>query len=660
MLRTIVIRLTIVAGLIVCGIGSGTGWAAQESHVDDDVYALGEIVVTEDGQGPEGVGTVREITAAEIEERGARTLDEAIALLPGVVVRTGAQGVPRVDIRGFRSRHIVLLLNGIPMNPSYDGQFDPTFIPVENIAMIKVSYGNASVLYGDNGLAGVINIITKKGRKGLHGSIGGEVGQGERNRGEVTVSAGDDNVALFVGASMMDQKGYELSGDFDASEHEDGDLRENSDKRNENVFANLGMFPSDSFQMGMTINYIKAAYGIPPTTIDDTMDPEFGSSLKYERMDDTHGLSGQISAAYDDGGPFDMRGWLFISSLEEESNGYDSTYREIGPEGTYFLESDTDIFGTTLQAGYDLDRAGNLAFSLSGRQEKYLASGESYKRNNRFDSLDNNQHLEVYFAGAEYSVETAGHFGAVLGYTHLWLDKNEADQDDEGSYLMGVYYDVAPTTRLSGSIARKVRFPTIRQLYGDGANPDLLPETANNIEIGIEQTLPADSLLSVTGYYIDVNNYIEKDSSRTFQNNSSYLFQGIEVAGETRFIDNLMLRVTYTYLNSKDYSPGTTKDELQKRPENKFTFEGRYAFDFGLTAYGSLMFLSNQYDYGDTGIQYKLDDITVLNVKLDQAVWKNRFHLYVGVDNLLDDDYNEGIGYPAPGRYVYGGCKFRF
>ena len=456
-LKKTVTRLTVVVGLLVCGIGSGAGWAAQTNNGDDEVYSLGEIVVTEGEQGPEAVGKVREITAAEIEEMGARTLDEAIAMLPGVVVRTGAQGVPRVDIRGFRSRHVVLLLNGIPMNPSYDGQFDPTFIPVENIAKIKVSYGNASVLYGDNGLAGVINIITKKGRKGLHGSIGGEAGQGEKYRGEVTVSAGDDNVDLFVGASMMDQKGYELSGSFDETALEDGDLRENSDKRNENVFANLGIYPSDSFQMGLTFNYFKAAYGLPPTAIDTTMDPEFGSNLKYERMDDTLGASGQISAAYDDGGPFDMRGWLFISSLEEESNGYDSTYTQIGDENTFYLDSDTDIFGATLQAGYDLDRAGNLAFSLSGRRERYQASGLKYGRR-RDTSLDNNQQLEVYSTGVEYTVETAGHVGAVLGYTHLWLDKNEADSDDEGSYLLGVYYDVVPTTRLSGSIARRSAF----------------------------------------------------------------------------------------------------------------------------------------------------------------------------------------------------------
>ncbi|MDY6878752.1 MAG: TonB-dependent receptor plug domain-containing protein [Thermodesulfobacteriota bacterium] len=43
-------------------------------------------------------------------------------------MRTGAQGIPRINLRGLRSRHVTLLLNGIPFNSTYDGQFDPSII----------------------------------------------------------------------------------------------------------------------------------------------------------------------------------------------------------------------------------------------------------------------------------------------------------------------------------------------------------------------------------------------------------------------------------------------------------------------------------------------------------------------------------------------------
>jgi vitamin B12 transporter len=126
-------------------------------------YTLGEVVVTGERVGVESIGTVREITAADIARRHVRTLDQALGLLPGLDIRTASDGVPRVDLRGFRSRHVLLLLNGIPFNSAFDGQFDPSIIPVENIAKIKVSYGTHSVLYGQGGLGGSSMSLPKRG-----------------------------------------------------------------------------------------------------------------------------------------------------------------------------------------------------------------------------------------------------------------------------------------------------------------------------------------------------------------------------------------------------------------------------------------------------------------------------------------------------------------
>ena len=86
------------------------------------------VSVTEASELVEEVGTTRRISRADIEARNARTLDEALRMLPGVHVRTGGDGAPRIDVRGFRSRHVLLLMNGVPVNSSADGQFDPARI----------------------------------------------------------------------------------------------------------------------------------------------------------------------------------------------------------------------------------------------------------------------------------------------------------------------------------------------------------------------------------------------------------------------------------------------------------------------------------------------------------------------------------------------------
>lgn len=173
--------------LVFLVIGTWLGFAhngfSETATQQTATYTLGEIVVSGERAGVESIGTVREITADDITRRRVQTLDQALELLPGLDIRTGTDGVARVDLRGFRSRHVQLLLNGIPFNSTFDGQFDPSIIPVENIAKIKVSYGTHSVLYGQGGLGGVINVITKKGTEGLQGSAKLETGQRNRNLG---------------------------------------------------------------------------------------------------------------------------------------------------------------------------------------------------------------------------------------------------------------------------------------------------------------------------------------------------------------------------------------------------------------------------------------------------------------------------------------------
>ena len=150
----------------------------------------------------EQITTVDEVTAAQIERSGASTLDEAVRLVPGVAIVNGGDGVPRINIRGFRTRNITLLIDGVPQNGTYDGQFDPRAIPVDNIARIKITRGASSVLYGPGGNAAVIDIITKSAGPGLHATTEASVGFGKDKEGRVTASYGSSTVKSFASASV--------------------------------------------------------------------------------------------------------------------------------------------------------------------------------------------------------------------------------------------------------------------------------------------------------------------------------------------------------------------------------------------------------------------------------------------------------------------------
>jgi hypothetical protein len=63
-------------------------------------YTLGEVVAGAPREGAEAVQTEHSVTAEEIRELGARTLDEAIGFVPGVSVRAGPDGVPPIASAG--------------------------------------------------------------------------------------------------------------------------------------------------------------------------------------------------------------------------------------------------------------------------------------------------------------------------------------------------------------------------------------------------------------------------------------------------------------------------------------------------------------------------------------------------------------------------------
>jgi len=632
--------------------------AAQE---DMGSYTLGEIVVSEQQEVVESVGTIREITAEDIRNKAARSLDEATELLPGLYIRTGADGVPRVDLRGFRSRHVLLLLDGIPLNSTFDGNFDPTLIPAESIEKIKVSYGTHSVLYGDGGLGGVINIVTKRGKKGIQGMLVRESGDGNHNLGSVNLSDAHEKADFFLSGSMLDRKGFRLSDDFEKTPAENGGIRDNSDKKRKNLFANVNFSPNERLLIGAVFNYLKGEFGKPSTTISPR--DNFSDAQRFERMDNFEGYSGHLSLSYDIPGPFGLRSWLFFNRLTEEENRYDDgRYDSITRNGTFHHDNITSVKGAALQTTYDLQTWGFLTLALKGRNEEFESSGFDIERVNKVDTrltVKDESDIEVYSAALEYEVVPLKNLGLVLGYSHNWLDKDEGD-DNEGSYLLGAYYDIHENTRLRGSFARKIRFPDIRQLYENRrGNPDLKTEKSNNYEIGIEHRLPLNTRVTLTGFLIEVDDYIEyiETVSDKFINFNEYRFKGVEFTADNRYLKNLLLRAGYTYVYTKDKSPNTDRDELQYRPKHTATFEGKYSFNFGLSAYLNVRYVAEQVFYSRTTPLEKksLNDYAVVNIKLDQVFLKGRLNLYLGADNILDKDYEQSYGFPQAGRFIYGG-----
>src|SRR5439155_524414 len=144
------------------------------------------------------VGTASSvITAEEIAHSPAQTLQEIIAQTPGVQLTSLFGGVngagTSVDIRGFgafATANTLVLINGRRLNDIDMAGVDLSTIPLNSIERIEITRGNSgAVLYGDNAIGGVINIVTKTGTGGPPAALRVEGGAGSFNQRLGSVSA---------------------------------------------------------------------------------------------------------------------------------------------------------------------------------------------------------------------------------------------------------------------------------------------------------------------------------------------------------------------------------------------------------------------------------------------------------------------------------------
>jgi outer membrane cobalamin receptor len=635
---------------------------SQTAFAKDAEYVLGEVVVESGKPGVEDVTNVAEVTAEDIETRGATTLNEAIEMLPGVYIRTAADGTPRIDIRGYRTRHIKLLINGVPFQSTYDGQFDPASIPAENISRIVLTKGASSVLYGAGGTAAVINIITKGGEQGMHGSVGVRAGEIDSYLGKASLSGGSEKGFFFGSVSRLNSNAYPISDDFDKNEAQDSDSRKNSDRERNSFFFNGAYNIAESTQLGGVLSYSGGGYGKPPSVITDKDDP-FGKTARYERLEDYSDLGAQLNLRHAFDAPLTVDVALYGNQRNELTKRFDDdSYSSTDGEGASKSDSTSTIAGASLRASYDFDAYGVLSAALSGENQSWEETGFVKKKKGE-TVIDTNQDLQEYSAALEYSITPIEQVTLVAGGGYVAQTGPESETTTDWTYLLGASYRPFEGTTLSANHARKVRFASVRNLFdATSGNPDLEPEVSRHFEVGLDQELPFKTVFTGAVFRSYAEDLIEKDNvTEIYENYEEYLLEGFEVGLENRFFDSFWARASYAYLHTEDKSDDSERDELQYRPRDTVTVEAQYTCPFGTSLYAGVRYVADQYTYSDDATQKKrMDDFTVVDLKLSHAFLDEALTVYAGVNNLFDEDYEESYGFPRPGRTLYCGIDYAF
>ena len=158
-----------IAVFILCFLMSLCPLAGQE--YDDDDYDWDDFFDFGEASGLSIVGTsetTQQMTIIDRETIGKSAVRDLASLLEEEldmsVVRYGGYGnQTRMNLRGFDTERIAILIDGVPANSPRSGQFDVSQVDLNNVERIEVIYGGSDTKYNVSGaLGGVINIITIK------------------------------------------------------------------------------------------------------------------------------------------------------------------------------------------------------------------------------------------------------------------------------------------------------------------------------------------------------------------------------------------------------------------------------------------------------------------------------------------------------------------
>jgi len=595
------------------------------------------------------VGSSVSVISGEALERAKREfILEALRESVGVsVTQNGGPGAAAsVFIRGANSEHTLVLLDGVPLNdpinPSRSA--DLAHIYFDNIDRVEILRGPQSPLYGSDALAGVVNIITKRGRGPARWTMGMSGGSYGTYSGQAGLSGSTDRVDYSLGVS-----GFSTGGISAASTLRAG----NSEKdgyRNLTLSGRFGV----SLRKGLDLEVVGRAVGAG-TDIDN-----FGGPYG----DDPNNRQDYRSLFF----KTQVRG-LFLKNRWEQKLAVavtDSRRTHENPvDNLHPLESETGVFqGRLLSADWQnniyVHASNTITAGLELKQEQGESQYDYAYSGMDFPSAFPRQSAETAGLYAQDSIRLADRFFATAGIRY----DHHSQAGDAITYRLAPAFVIRETgTKLRASLATGFKAPSLYQLYapstiyGPIGNPSLRPEEVRGWDAGVDQSW-GDGLVrtSLTYFRNDYENLIDFTFSRGYINIGRALSRGVEAEAEVRPLQDLSLSVLLTYLDAKD---AVTGERLLRRPRNTLSLSAHYDFPGRWSA-------SLSYDYaGDrrdvdysalSAVPVVLPPYSLLNGVLTYLAGPG-IQVFARVDNALNARYEMVSGYGTPGASFQMGVR---
>ncbi len=611
---------------------------------------------------PRTVGTVSSfvtiLDGEELRSRGVTRVLDALAEVPGlVVVQGGSYGsIASTFFRGGESDHMKVLVDGVEMNQA-GGAFDFSGLLLSDVERIEVVRGPASAFYGSDAMAGVIQVITRRGQGPFQASVSTAGGTFGRINWGADVKGG------------MGPSGYAFSL---ARESTDGILEFNNEFENTAISGKLSSNPDHRTSLALAARYSDRSFHFPTDNAGNVVDQnaftfgeEWGVHAEATRtvFDRLELLASARTYHWNGGsddrsdGPADTLGYYgFVSE--------DAFQRNAGDVRMKFVPWS----GSALSLGFELEQEQQDSRSESLSQWGPSEGEDSFERWSR-----------GYYAhlGSE-GAELAWNFG-------VRLDDNE-QYGGFFTYQAGISYSVfSKGTVLRANVGKGLKEPTFLETSSTGfstGNPNLKPERSHVWEIGIDQALGSSgSSASLTWFHQSLEDLIQYTFSvpnpgdPNFFNVAEAQARGLEAAVTAPF-GALTFSGSYTYLDTEVSDSGFDEGEgavfveregLIRRPKHQGAIGLGYRTLRG-TLSGEIRWTGSRSDRDFSSwpaSPVELSAYALVGLGLDLTLLRPRggrpgLDLTFRGENLFDEVYEGIFGFPGPGRAFLVGARMNF
>ncbi len=446
----------------------------------------------------ETLASVTVITRDEIQQSQSNSVMELLqSRSVGIdLTRNGGLGTTTsLRLRGTNSNHVLVLIDGLRVNSTIDGDFKWANLPLAQIERIEIVRGPRSTLYGSDAIGGVVQIFTRKGDR-LHATLGG--GSYNTLRSELGTAGSLGKGRFHINAGYLESGGFSTKqpGSYGYEPDDDG-------YQNSNLGAGISYPLGESAEMKLNLLHSNG-------------DVEYDTGSSSQRND-------SASLGID---------WTGSENWQQNLNiGHAADHYETNTG--YSVHSLRDTVGW--QHDLQLGETSLLTAGIEYTSENGESEGTS-----GYDESTSNSAL---FAQYQWDGETLDLLLGGRTDEHSGFDRHNTGSITLGGKLGG--------GRLYVSYGSAFKAPTfLQRYYPVTGNPDLEPEKSTSGELGYRL-----GALQASIYDTRVENLIEWDPAG-YQNVSRARIQGLELE-YALLVNSWQLNSGLTLQKAEDEDSGT-------------------------------------------------------------------------------------------------------